>query len=68
MNSLLKRREILKRSAVGFGTIALTHLLAQEAFADTTDGPLQVKEGHFAATAKRVIFFPRLEGASTISR
>ena len=66
MNSLLNRREILQRSAIGFGTIALTHLLTQELFADTTGGPLQVKECHFPATAKRVIFLFMHGGVSHV--
>ncbi|MEY4565358.1 MAG: hypothetical protein RLY14_328 [Planctomycetota bacterium] len=66
MNSLLNRREILRRSAVGFGTIALTHLLTQETFADSMEGPLQVKEGHFPATAKRVIFLFMHGGVSHV--
>jgi hypothetical protein len=53
----VSRREMLRRSAVGFGSLALASMLAEEAgaAASSTD-PLAPKATHFAARAKRVIF------------
>jgi hypothetical protein len=48
------RRDFLRRSACGFGSVAMAALLAREAQADT--GPLAVKPPHFASKAKRIIF------------
>ncbi len=49
------RREALKQSAVGFGSIALAGLLAGENKASQVD-PLAPKLPHFAPKAKRMIF------------
>lgn len=53
----VSRREMLRRSAVGFGSLALASMLAEEAgaAASSTD-PLAPKATHFPARAKRVIF------------
>jgi hypothetical protein len=53
----ISRRDLLRRSAVGFGYLALTSLLAEEAAADATPvDPLAPKAPHFPARAKRVLF------------
>lgn len=51
------RRQLLQRSAVGFGSLALASLLADQspARAAVVD-PLAAKQPHFPARAKRVIF------------
>src|SRR4051794_25767742 len=49
---LVNRRDMLKRSAAGFGTVALSSLLARTASAFTAAFPT----AHFAPKAKRVIF------------
>lgn len=48
----ITRREILKASANGFGWLAVSSLLAQEALAETS----VLGTSHFAPKAKRVIF------------
>ena len=57
--TLLTRREMLGRTGMGFGTLALTQLLGgagllERAAADTLN-PLAPKTTHFPAKAKRVI-------------
>jgi hypothetical protein len=54
----LSRREMLARVGQGFGLLALSSLLAEEARADakSVSGPLAVKPPHHPARAKRVIF------------
>src|ERR1700690_1922023 len=47
----LTRREVLRQSANGFGLLALSALLTDEAGAAAPPGP-----GHFRARAKNVIF------------
>jgi hypothetical protein len=54
------RRQALKSAAGGFGYLALADMLAGQKKAQA--GPLAVKEPHFPARAKRVIFI-FLEGA-----
>ena len=51
----LTRREMLARCANGFGGVALTSLLANEAVAKPTN-PLAPKPSHFPAKAKSIIF------------
>ncbi|QDV24993.1 DUF1501 domain-containing protein [Aureliella helgolandensis] len=56
----LTRRELLQRSGMGFGGLALAHLLGEEASASEASphagvNPLLPKQPHFAAKAKRVI-------------
>jgi len=74
--SLRSRRELLKNAAAGFGHLAFTSLLAQEAAAapviETNDAskearsPLQAKLPHFAARAKRVVFLFMTGGPSQV--
>ncbi|QDT80750.1 hypothetical protein Mal35_42240 [Gimesia maris] len=54
--SLFSRRELLKKSAVGFGNLALLSMLIDEAQASKSKDPLAPKEPHFTPRAKRVIF------------
>lgn len=46
------RRDFLRQTSLGFGSLALTGLLADQAVADN---PLAPKQPHFPARAKRVI-------------
>ncbi|MEZ6072838.1 MAG: DUF1501 domain-containing protein [Pirellulales bacterium] len=51
------RREMLTRSSLGFGALALSHLLADEAAAaGSAANPLAPKSPHFPAQAEHVIF------------
>lgn len=51
------RRQLLQRSAVGFGSLALASLLAEQSPAKAAVAdPLAAKQPHFPARAKRVIF------------
>ena len=58
MHQSLPRREFLERSGLGFGSIALGHLLANESVAETapTLDPASTTLSHKLATAKQVIF------------
>ncbi len=67
-NEPFSRRLLLRRSAAGFGYLALAGLLGEEsraAFGATND-PLAPKSPHFAARAKRVIFLFMKGGPSHI--
>ncbi len=55
-HALYSRRELLKKSAVGFGNLALLSMLNDETQAASTKDPLAPKEPHFTPRAKRVIF------------
>ncbi len=57
----LSRRQLLKASSIGFGNLALASMLA-EASVD----PLAVKQPHFQARAKRVIFLFMHGGPSQV--
>jgi hypothetical protein len=64
LNRRLSRRELLRLSGAGFGSLALAGLLA-----DTTrgaDNPLALKPPHFAARARRVIFLFMHGGPSQV--
>ena len=58
----ISRRQALARSAVGFGSMALSSLLAETA----TPDPLAVKTPHFPAKAKRIIFIFLSGGPSQV--
>jgi uncharacterized protein DUF1501 len=60
------RRDLLLRSANGFGGIALHWLLARGASAKTRVNPLAPKPPHFPARAKSVIFLYMVGGPSQI--
>jgi hypothetical protein len=54
---LFPRRTMLKRSAVGFGYLALASMMAEEqAAAEHSAGRGVIQQPHFAPRAKRVIF------------
>lgn len=61
----VSRRNMLKSSSVGFGSLALAGLLADGANA-STDSPLSVRSPHFAPKAKRVIFMFMHGGPSQV--
>jgi hypothetical protein len=63
----LTRRQLLNRSAVGFGSLALASMLAENGLADAVAvDPLAPKMPHFAARAKRVIFLFMTGGPSQV--
>ena len=67
MNTLgPSRRQLLQRAGAGFGSLALSALLADEARAAPAIGPLAPKEPHFKARAKRVIFLFMPGGPSQV--
>ncbi|MFM1802829.1 MAG: hypothetical protein RJA81_2181, partial [Planctomycetota bacterium] len=69
MNLLPKRREFLKYAAGGFGSLALTAMLADEHAnlqASQIDDPLAPRLPHFPAKAKRVIFLYMTGGVSHV--
>jgi len=70
LNRTLSRRDLLRVSSTGFGSLALAGLLAQEearaAAGTAAPGPLAVKAPHFTARAKRVIFLFMHGGPSQV--
>ena len=65
--SNISRRALLQRSAVGFGSLALASLLADEnRVAAATENPLAAKTPHFPARAKRIIFLLMSGGPSQV--
>ncbi len=66
LNQTLSRRELLRASSTGFGSLALTSMLAQEAAAASATDPLAVRQPHFPARAKRVIFLFMHGGPSQV--
>lgn len=58
----ISRRKALAQTAVGFGSLALSSLLAETASPD----PLAVKAPHFPAKAKRIIFIFLSGGPSQV--
>ena len=61
------RRQILQRSACGFGSLAAAGLLCGPASASTAEsGPLAPRQSHFPATARRVIFLFMHGGVSHV--
>jgi hypothetical protein len=64
---LLSRRTLLQNSAVGFGSLALASLLADESrAAPTTANPLAAKTPHLAPRARRIIFLFMKGGPSHV--
>lgn len=63
MSLFLTRRQMLRQSACGFGSLALAGLAAEQAAAAN---PLAARPPHFAATAKRVIFLFMQGGVSQV--
>ncbi len=62
----MSRREMLSRSAVGFGSLALAGLLSDQAAAAARANPLAPRPPHFAPRAKRVIFLFMHGGPSQV--
>ena len=61
------RRELLGRSALGFGSLALASLLSEkDAAAQSSANPLLPRPAHFPAKAKRVIFLFMHGGPSQV--
>ncbi len=61
------RRELLRRAGAGFGSLALTALLADEARAvPSAADPLAARAPHFPARAQRVIFLFMPGGPSQV--
>jgi hypothetical protein len=61
------RREMLGRTAVGFGSLALASLLADESVARGAPvDPLAARAPHFTPRAKRVIFLFMKGGPSHV--
>ncbi len=53
---LLSRRDLLCRSGIGFGSIGLAGVLADDkTLAASTDNPLAPKRPHYTGKAKRVV-------------
>src|SRR5262245_3878599 len=61
-NQRLTRRELLRQSSIGFGSLALAALLGDDAMAN----PLANRQPHFSARAKRVIFLFMHGGPSQV--
>src|SRR5438045_528886 len=59
----LSRRGLLRQTALGFGSIALASLLAEEAWASD---PLAARPAHFKARAQRVLFLFMKGGPSHV--
>ena len=61
------RRALLQRSAVGFGSLALASMLANESSIRAADeNPLAARLPHFAARAKWIIFLFMVGGVSQV--
>lgn len=65
LNRSVSRRELLKASSAGFGSLALMGLLGAQARAGN-QSPLAEKQPHFAPKAKRVIFLFMHGGPSQV--
>ena len=64
---VMSRRALLQRSAVGFGSLALSSLLVGETAAlAEAENPLAAKAPHFLARAKRIIFLLMSGGPSQV--
>ena len=66
MNRFVSRRELLKQTACGFGSLALAGLCAQGSGAAAVKNPLAPKAPHHAPRAKRVIFVFMQGGPSQV--
>jgi len=66
-STAVSRRAMLRQSAVGFGSLALASLLANESSAaPSVTNPLAAKQPHFQARAKRIIFLFMKGGPSHV--
>src|ERR1041384_252652 len=66
VESPFSRRQMLRNSAVGFGSLALASLLGEGTGVAAPVDPLTAKAGHFPARAKRVIFLFMKGGPSHV--
>ena len=67
MDQLLpSRRDALRSTACGFGSLAFTSLLARDASAKAVNNPLIPRKSHFPGKAKRVIFLFMRGGPSQV--
>ena len=57
LSSLMTRRELLRRSGMGFASLGLAQLLQSEKALEATPltSPLAVRQPHFPGKAKRVL-------------
>lgn len=62
----ISRRNALKRSAAGFGSLALASLLSETTSASDGVDPLAVRPSHHVARAKRIIFLFMSGGPSQV--
>ncbi|RPI80646.1 MAG: DUF1501 domain-containing protein, partial [Planctomycetaceae bacterium] len=62
----VSRRDLLRQSAAGFGSVALAGLLGRAAQASPAANPLAPRQPHFTASAKRVIFLFMHGGPSQV--
>ena len=62
----ISRRHALKRSAAGFGSLALASLLSETATATDAANPLAIRPPHHVARAKRIIFLFMSGGPSQV--
>ncbi|MBI2687835.1 MAG: DUF1501 domain-containing protein [Acidobacteria bacterium] len=65
LNQALSRRDLLRVSSAGFGSLALAGLLGEQQMRAAA-GPLAVRPPHFPARAKRVIFLFMHGGPSQV--
>ncbi|RUL88229.1 DUF1501 domain-containing protein [Tautonia sociabilis] len=66
MLDAIRRRDLLKHTACGFGYLALAGLAAERAAAEAPPDPLWPRSPHFPAKAKRVIFLFMQGGVSQV--
>jgi hypothetical protein len=68
LQRMVTRRDLLFRAAGGFGAIALSAILAEQAGAEerSVADPLAARPGHFPAKADRVIFIFSTGGVSHV--
>ena len=66
LGSPFSRRRMLQTAGAGFGWLACSSLLAQNASATASGNPLQERQPHFPARAKRVIFLFMKGGPSHV--
>src|SRR5688572_3211373 len=64
--AIVSRRSLLRQAAVGFGSLALTSLLADESRAQQPANLLAAKLPHFPARARRIIFLFMKGGPSHV--
>ena len=62
----LSRRQLLRRTSAGFGSLAMAAMLGEQAGAAPTGNDLSPRHSHFPARAKRVIFLMMHGGPSAV--